>query len=466
VLEVLLVIAVCLFALLIRLWHLADLPEVLFHDEADNSITAIQTLVKGHPTIFEYDWKPQPALGTGLQAFSFDLLGINVRALRLPTALLSVLALLPFYLAARIATQSVSASIATTILLSTNVGYLHFSRAAWENIGVCLGVVAAFLLISALLNRQIGRSAKTGSIRAVSHEIALSALIGLWTAFSVMIYFAGRVSVVLIPVYFLIHIVNPETKGTRVSSLVHLGLILFVTALILSPFLVDYEGLIFDQRISSLARLEFPVLRFWNEGRVFDLFRYLFQCSGEAFCWIWWPMDHDERYYPANMSLLPWYSVVFFLVGCYVSLTTRLKNTGWWWVLLVIPYIASQVLISSKFNLARGILILPALYLFVAHGLASCMGICRSRRASILLCMLLATGGAIEGSIRYVTWIQSDEFLMNIEPAIEPEDIEPWLLQMHLIAQGKPNNSCIVPYKKPTDPLRLACEEHRETHHE
>jgi len=464
--EVLLVMAVCLFALFLRLWHLSAMPVVLFHDEADNSISAITRLVTGHPTIFEYDWKPQPALGTGFAALSFYFSGVTLWALRLPTALMSVFALVPFYLAARIATQSVSASLTATILLSTHVGYLHFSRAAWENIGICFGVLTDFLLISILLNRQVNQSRNNNATRSILVNIALSTLIGLCTAFSVMIYFAGRVTVVLIAVYFLLYILHPKMAGARWRSLGYLCLILLITSLFLSPFLWRYQDLIFDKRTASLMRIEFPVLQYWNEGRISELFKYVVVSSGEALCWIWWPMDHDGRYYPAGISLLSWYAVILLLIGCYVSIKSQFENTGWWWLVLIIPYIASQVFISSNFNLARGILVLPGLYLFVALGLGHVLSFCKKRSVQMLFCVLLATGGALEGSMRYIAWMESDDFRRSIEPAIEPEDIEPWLYETYQQTMGKASDSCILPYRKPTDAMRIACEERRGIHHE
>lgn len=466
VLEVLLVMAVCLCALVLRLWHLGDMPVVLFHDEADNSIVAIKSLVTGHPTIFEFDWKPQPALGTGLEALSFYLGGISVWALRLPAVLMSVLGLVLFYLAARLATQSIPASLTAMILLSTHAGYLHFSRTAWENIGVCSGVIADFLLISILLKRQIQKSGNTNGAESTVVDIALTALIGLCTAFSVMIYFAGRVSVVLIPVYFLLCILHPATKGVRWSCFGYLCLIFLFTGLFLSPFLLNYQTLVLDVRTTSLMRREFPVLQLWNEGKIRELVTYIFLRTGEAFCWIWWPMDHDARYFPGGFSLLSWYAVILVLIGWWVSLMTKSKNTGWWWLVLIVPYIVSQVFISSVFNLARGSLVLPALYLFLALGLGHVVGFCRKRRDQILVCGLLALSGAIEGSLRYFAWMESDEFRRVIEPAIEPEDIAPWLQQVYVQTRGNPGDSCIFPYRKPNDPLRKACEEQQGQYHE
>src|SRR5262249_17852888 len=115
------------------------------HDECDNLVNVYQILRGRGPGFFGLDWKPQPAASVYLLSVAMRL-GMSIVTLRLPAALLSVAALIPFYMLLR-RTVVAPAALLATWLLATDVWYLHFSRAGWENIETCLPLLAGALLI-------------------------------------------------------------------------------------------------------------------------------------------------------------------------------------------------------------------------------------------------------------------------------------------------------------------------------
>ena len=140
-------------ALGVRLAELSVIPANVSSDELDNVQTAYRILEGTGPGFFGLDWKPSPAYSTHLLAGSMKLFGMSIEGLRLPSVLLSTLALLPFYFLAR---QVISrpASLLATLLLATNLWYLHFSRSGLENVHGAFYATAAALSLALALQRR------------------------------------------------------------------------------------------------------------------------------------------------------------------------------------------------------------------------------------------------------------------------------------------------------------------------
>ena len=191
-----------LIGLTARLWHLDSIPPVFFHDECDNTVNAIQILQGQGPGIFGLDWKPQPALAVHLIALSLEAAGPSVTSVRLPSALLSLLALLPFFFLARRLCGPVPALFAA-VLLAVHPGYLHFSRSGWESVQICLWTLLAMEAVTRAQQRD----------HALWWVIAgTSAGVGAYA------YFAGRVIVIFLLLYSAARIIG--VRGSRLRSVV------------------------------------------------------------------------------------------------------------------------------------------------------------------------------------------------------------------------------------------------------
>ncbi len=137
-----------LVAFLLRVYNLGSFPDTVLADEADNTQAAISILYNQPPVngLFGFDWTPQPAFSVYKQAAFLAVFGINVLALRLPSAVISALALIPFYLLLR-RQCAVPASFLATVLLATSVWYLNFSRSGWNNLDICFYMLMAMLFL-------------------------------------------------------------------------------------------------------------------------------------------------------------------------------------------------------------------------------------------------------------------------------------------------------------------------------
>ena len=132
-LELFLVVLVILAAFAIRVYELGSLPDTVLADEADNAQDSARILhgITPENGFFGLDWTDQPAFSAYKEATFLAIFGFNIFAMRLSSAVISTLALIPFYLLLR-RQFSMIASLLAAILLATNVWYLNFSRSGWN----------------------------------------------------------------------------------------------------------------------------------------------------------------------------------------------------------------------------------------------------------------------------------------------------------------------------------------------
>ncbi|HLT20031.1 MAG TPA: glycosyltransferase family 39 protein, partial [Thermomicrobiales bacterium] len=92
---------IALLALAIRVAWLGSIPGNITADEADNLKTIFSIQTRSEPGFFGLDWKPQPAMSMYLVSGFMQIFGQDIFGMRMASAVLSTLALLPFYALAR-----------------------------------------------------------------------------------------------------------------------------------------------------------------------------------------------------------------------------------------------------------------------------------------------------------------------------------------------------------------------------
>src|SRR4051794_28276581 len=112
---------VVLTAFVVRVYDLGSFPDTVLGDEADNAQSAVRILFDETPVngFFGFDWTAQPAFSVYKEALFFSLFGFNGFAMRLPSAVSSALALIPFYILLR-RQFSVLVSLLAAVLLATS----------------------------------------------------------------------------------------------------------------------------------------------------------------------------------------------------------------------------------------------------------------------------------------------------------------------------------------------------------
>lgn len=143
---------------ILRIWDLGGVPPHLRNDEAALGYNAYSILQTGRdengqilPIFFESfgDWKP--GLYVYLDIPFVALLGLNELAVRLPSAIFGVIAVLVLYLVVLELFGNSKLALFASLLLAISPWHLAFSRGAWEaNISLTLVLFGIYFFLTAL----------------------------------------------------------------------------------------------------------------------------------------------------------------------------------------------------------------------------------------------------------------------------------------------------------------------------
>jgi hypothetical protein len=396
-------------ALAIRLYALDRIPAVVFHDECDNLVNVYQILNGKGPGFFGLDWKPQPAASVYLLSLSMRV-GMSIWTLRLPAVLFSVAALIPFHLLAR-RTLGVPAALLTTGLLATDIWYLHFSRSGWENIETCL-----FLMTAALC---ICDGVRSGRLRSFAGAGACAAL-GAYG------YFGGRAVLPTVLLIGLLSLLRPSIPRRRLVG--GILLMLAVALLLFAPQLrtVVSKWDTFQRRSRDVYILAgsktMPVVE------QLSILARSFVSKGQQLFSEHIPIgiERGNRYLPMSTGAFTRPTAALLGAGMIISVFW-LSETWLWWLLLLLPFVLTEVLTRGSLNGARGVIFVPVLYLFVGLSIHLAWRLCR--RVWRPLAALVVVGVialCLSTTRRYFEWAQSPELLFALEPAIPVAEFPEW----------------------------------------
>lgn len=406
-------------ALLLRLVNLDNFPDNFNPDESDNFQDAMQVLY-GQPRdygFFGFDWKPQPAFSIYMMSAFMSLFGTTVAAMRLPSALLSCLALVPLYLLLRRQFSTIAAALAS-MLLSASLWYLNFSRSAWENVHVAFYMLAAMLFLTLALDRV--------SAGQRPWRMWLSfALSGFFCALGLYGYFGGRAIVLSVAAYLPVALWFYRRQWrTVLAGFVVTGAV--ATLLFLPQFVVILQNWdVFNKRSTTLFVPSTPQFAADPLGTLWG------QVSRNALGpWVG-SVNNTGRYTPFSEAQLDVLTGALVLSGLLSSLLwpklRRRPETWLWWVMLLISWTLTQVLTTNTPDGARGVGWLPVLFFFAActlEGLVLLLG-----RLPIALQRGVAVGGlaavallVCAGNVaRYIQWQDSPRTHLFRQPWIETD---------------------------------------------
>ncbi|RYG73425.1 hypothetical protein EON80_03285 [bacterium] len=411
--EVVALVALLIFALLIRLWNLGSFPDTLNPDEADTLQDSLRILYGAPPIrgFFGFDWKPQPAFSIYLLAGFLRVFGESIAVTRLPSALFSTIALVPFWWLVRRQVGGLAAWCAT-FLLSTSVWYLHFSRSGWENVHVALWMLMGMVCLVKLLDSHFkARWWLAGTI--------VFCTLGLYG------YFGGRAIWLATLVYFFglaIKSAFPRRQALSSAALVFVGALLLFTPQIIS---ITQDFISFNERTSTVLIFNSPE---WKSDPVGTASQQI--VHNVTGFWRGSP-NNRARYLPIGLPSLDRISGLFLAAGMLVSvLRHRYRSrfeTGLWWTMLLVSWGLTQLLSTNTPDPARGVGWMPTLYFFVALGLD--ILIRRSRSKTHLACYIIPSLVVLIGlaNVRlYVDWQSDSKVREARQPYIRPDEFEKW----------------------------------------
>ncbi len=354
----LLALLVCT-AFAMRVYRLGTFPDTVLADEADNAQSAISILL-GHPPqngFFGVDWTPQPAMSVYKEAGALAIFGFTVQAMRLPSALFSALALVPFYLLLRRQFSILAATLAS-ILLATDVWYLNFSRSGWNNVDVCLYVLLSMLFLMLALDSLGTATERPWRTRGYFAAAGFSCALGLYA------YPAGRASTIAVIAFFPVAWLAYR-KYFRVL-LAGYALLFLVEAIAFAPeaaYVVKHWEQ-FNGRTQVVAIFNSPEFKADPAGTM------LLQLSRNVRSPWDGRVNNTPRYSPVGEPQLDRLTGILVALGMVLSMAIpgvrRRAETWLWWLMLLAGWGMTQLITVSTPDGARGIGAVPLLIYFSA----------------------------------------------------------------------------------------------------
>ena len=399
-----------LMALVLRVIWLDTIPGNITADEADNLATIFRIDVTGEPGFFGLDWKPQPAMSMYLFSGFMSIFGDDIFGLRMASAILSTLSLVPFYALARRVVRPASA-LGGTILLSTGLWYLNFSRSGWENVHVAFyALMAAWMLTLALERKQL----------------RWFALAGVFAALGLYGYFAGRLIIVALLAFAPLAVW--WARGWRRRALLGYALLTLTAAVLFAPqyLSIRSDGDTFNRRTDAVNVFDQPDGYMGKESD-WDILRLQVERNVKGFFLFDGEMFRSGRYGPRAETLLDPVSGVLLISGMVIG-AYRWRKTALWWALLVVPLVATQIPTTYSPNGARALIVAPFMFLFMTLTIDALIDVARlpERRATAAAVLTGVALLAIMNTLNYFDWIQDPATIEAREPAVELADYDLW----------------------------------------
>ena len=327
-------IAITLFALVLRLVSLTNIPPNLSADEADNLQVILQIMADNGPGFFGIDWTQSPAFNLYLDSWFMGVFGDSLVGLRMASVVLTTLSLPVFYFVARQYELDKTAALGATLLLATCLWYLHFSRNGWYNVNVALYAILAILAATAAIRR--------GSLPLYAAAGAMAAL-GLYG------HPSGRaITIALIaylPFALLLHGENRRRLLIGYAIMLSTAFLLFLPHL--NEVSDDWNG--YNTRVAATYILneqnraqfgdksvaQILAEQSWNNIRGFVLLD-----PNASYVGI------NARYIPGGNGFLDRFTGVLLWVGMVVSIL-RWRQTLLWWIFFIVMLFPTQVLSNA-----------------------------------------------------------------------------------------------------------------------
>ncbi len=379
--EILALFIILILAIFLRFWQLGKVPASPDWDEAALGYNAYSILKTGKdeygqflPLILRSFDDYKPAVYAYLATLPIKFFGLNLWAVRLPSAIFGVLAVFLVYLLVKeLFRNSLSATrwaLLSAFLLAISPWHLQFSRAAFESgVGMTLNILIALLFLKGLKKPWFfilcalfaGLNIYVYQAEKIFTPFLVLALLIIWRKDWLKLpkkYLAVALltGAILVLPFIKMTLSNPEiflrAKGTSFASDQTVFLSRTAQKLIRDINNNDYLGLILDnRRITYLQSFLSGYLSHFN-------FNWLF-IAGD-----------DARHHAPGMGLLYLAELPFFVYGIYWLIFNQKHRQAKfllfiWFLLAPLP----AAFTSGVPHAVRALRFLPVVQVFTALGL-------------------------------------------------------------------------------------------------
>jgi hypothetical protein len=353
-LDLFFLLLVILFSSFPRFILLYYTPPNITGDEVTNLLDILRVIFGQHLKLFGFVGDGTEAMITVYWPVLLTLLfGIkhSLLALRTSVSILSILALMGFYIILRIKT-SAWVSFVVTCLLAGNYVFLNFSRTGWVNMGVIFSGMFMLLCL------------EIGAFRKIVWWYFFA---GFFAGLTTYGYHYGKILVVFVVLTFLFRTIYPNYwKQKYILPMVYflIGWLLLIIPFLQSIFHTHgYYILLRPKTVLAFSpSLIHDSQAFWwtIQNQTWYTFRGFLLLDGKVMSVGLENLRYTPLYTPPVDPVIK----LFFLFGLLFCLLFAFKKIGWWWIVTLSTLVTEFFSLSIP-NFARGLFYIPFIYLII-----------------------------------------------------------------------------------------------------
>ncbi len=351
---------------LLRLYHLDTVPPMMHGDSAECGMLGRDILAGRVADVFDFSpWYNTPFISFTPYAASFGAFRLSVFSLRLPSALMGILAAVPLYFLGR-AWFGTRVAQLTTFLYAVSHPLVHFSRIGLWNIEVMFVQVFVFAFLIGALSRG---------------SAVLGAVAGILTGVGLYSYTAARIIPVIAAVtlaFALLTRLRRWREVMRVALPFALG-----AAMALLPLVLDYvkhPDVLEADRTRAVSVLgdenRQAVEQKYDVHSAWGLLREQTRRTLAGFS----SLGDASTQYGSDQPILSPFSLPFFLLGIGLALW-HLREQRYFvplaWLLLILVF--GSILVLDPPSYTRLVAAFPVVCLFVAIGIDAAVRVLERR---------------------------------------------------------------------------------------
>lgn len=350
--NILLIIFILLVSIFPRVWELDKYPPTIVDEPANlRDISKMINTNSWYPANFEWDGS-QATLAYIPTIALIKIFMINpLFLLRISSVLFSLFSLIPFFFLVKSYTNNIVA-FATTLMFSFSFYFLQFSRVGWGAIyPVSIGLYLFWIIES--INK------KNNYLKII--------IAGVITGIIFYLYRAGEIYI--IGTFLLIGVKIFTSFESFLKKILKIVIFLSLFLLISYPWISKINSnpnfYFLRQKVVSIKNVNNP---YHDLTKTNDIILYQIKTSIEA--WIFMlninEMNNENpRYLPINHTIINPFLIPFFILGIIFAFI-QFKKMYAWIVIYILGIVFGQILTVDPPNGARGLILLPVIYIFCA----------------------------------------------------------------------------------------------------
>jgi hypothetical protein len=386
-----LIVFIILISFFPRIWELNKFPPVVVDEPAYLRDINVM-LEKNDYSIANTQWDGSQATLAYLPTIILikTIIPNQFLALRLTSVLISLLTLIPFFFLAKKYTNKLIA-FSSTLMFSFSYYFLQFSRVGW---GVIYPLMIGFYLLWIIESLDD------------HHRYLKLITAGILAGIISYLYRAGEIIIFGAFVFLLIKVFNKQKK--LIKKIFEILIPIFIFFIISAPWIntirSNWQFFTLRQRVVSVENVNKPYHKYDNEG---DIFTYQITTSVKS--WLFLLSEtgtnpENPRYLPAGNSLIDPILIPLFIAGFIIAII-KFKNMYIWIFIYILGVTIGQILTIDPPNGARGLILLPIIYLFSALSLNAVYNLFNNAKFATAVLIIFSVIISIIDFLFYLNWM-------------------------------------------------------------